>query len=296
MVALLVLAFAPALWEQAAGPAPAVSLRPMRLSRLALPVYGSEHLLLLSRAETTEPAALSHVLPVLLRFREGEQLEALDSGESAPSAAIGIEIAARRRLFQAAASRPLGPWDLLKLGDGCASFAEALVRFIVRNGWTPDALELGTAVEGKVRYREEVGMRDMGMNTEAAPSSVRVGELEAVLRCRGSQGELALALGAGLALDPSTPGLPSHRLLAAGWPAAVPEPMDRDSPPQRVRARRCFWLSLRACLSRRQQPLGRGAAARSNECPRRSLGGAATCAMPSARNSSGWAPPNTCAF
>ena len=37
-------------------------------------------------------------------------------------------------------------------------------------------------------------MREMGMNTEAAPSSVRVGELEAVLRCEGVKGNLQLSL------------------------------------------------------------------------------------------------------
>ena len=50
-----------------------------------------------------------------------------------------------------------------------------------------------------MRYRESVTTRDMGAFTEAAPSSVRVGELDTFLHCIGSSGEtLALQLwGAG---------------------------------------------------------------------------------------------------
>lgn len=89
----------------------------------------------------------------------------------------------------------LAPWDLLKLGDGCSSFSEALLRHLARNGWTPRAAQLGAASAGKARYREEVGYRDMGMNTEAAPSSVRVDELETVLQCSDERGgKLSLAL------------------------------------------------------------------------------------------------------
>jgi len=189
--------FSVALWEARGVARPPVPLVPQRLSRLALPVYGSEHLLLF-RARGTEEEE-ERVLPVLLRFREGEQLERLADDATvpaSPAAAVGVECAARSKLFQAASRARLAPWDLLNLGDGSPSFFDALLRFLTRNGWKPVAALLGAASAGKARYREDVGYRDMGMNTEAAPSSVRVGELASMLQCVGDDGgtELSLAL------------------------------------------------------------------------------------------------------
>lgn len=63
-----------ALWQKAgAVPQSPVRLTPQRLSRLALPVYGAEHLLIFTGESESD-----RVLPVLLRYREGDQLEQLD--------------------------------------------------------------------------------------------------------------------------------------------------------------------------------------------------------------------------
>ena len=182
------------LWQNPASkPLPPVPLIPDSCSRLALPVYGAEHLLQFRRTDDESDA---DVLPVLLRYREGEQLEQLGDVDQqfTSSAAIGVECAARGKLLSAIVRRPLAPWDLLKLGDGCASFTEALLKLLEREGWRPNVLQLGAAA-GKSRYREDdVGMRDMGANTPAAPSSVRVGELLTALRCTRIGGDEQLAL------------------------------------------------------------------------------------------------------
>ena len=211
-----------ALWQTSpVGPvaAPPVRLTPTRLSRLVLPVYGSEHLLLFSKQDEDD----ARVLPVLLRFREGEQLEKLSADESPPGAmAIGVECAARVKIFQAASRSALAPWDLMRLGDGCASFSEALLRFLSRNGWTPLAAELGASAVGVTRYREEaaVSNREMGMFTEAAPATVRVGELATALQCTGREGgeELTLELeGPGEAVLLACYGEVPLQAAAATW-------------------------------------------------------------------------------
>jgi hypothetical protein len=169
-----------------------VRLLPQRLSRLVLPVYGAEHLLIYSHGVKAE----SRVLPVLLRYREGEQIEQL--AIAPPSGAAGLECMARGRLFEAITQRRLAPWDLMSLGSGCNSFSEALLRCLAQNGWKPRSVGLGAVTgSGFARYREAaVSQREMGMFTEAAPASVRVGELDTVLRCsrEGASDELILAL------------------------------------------------------------------------------------------------------
>ena len=66
-----------ALWAPKESASSAIQVRPTRLDRLTLPVYGTEHLLQLTRIEE-EPVEEQKILSVLLRFREGEQLEAKD--------------------------------------------------------------------------------------------------------------------------------------------------------------------------------------------------------------------------
>lgn len=201
----------------------AVETAPIQVDRLALPVYGAEHLLQLERVfvdgsatqamrdlleQPGEAEEKRVVLPILLRYREGEQLERLGTpgarrdgrppgapADTSPNFILGVEVVARRGLFQAASRSPLNPFAVARAADGCASFSEALLRFLSKNGWAPRATELGVAAEGRVRYREEVRTRDMGAFTEAAPTSVRVGEMAAVLRCEGAAGaELVLEL------------------------------------------------------------------------------------------------------
>ena len=169
--------------------------------------------------EPADPA----VLPVLLRFREGEQLLQLDEQVAkavrppVSATAVGVECAARGRLFEAAAGKRLAPWDLLKLGDNCACFSEALLRHLAVNGWEPVAATLGAEVPGgKARFREEgadVSTLDMGMFTEAAPSTVRVGELRTVLRCRRSGAPSGVDVDE-LALELEGPG---EAVLLACW-------------------------------------------------------------------------------
>ena len=118
------------LWQTPTGAAiaePPVRLTPLKLSRLTLPVYGTEHLITFGREESET------ILPVLLRYREGELIEELDDElrqgrRPAPAAAaVGVECAARSRLFEAISGERTAPWDLLKLGDGCACFSEAVL-------------------------------------------------------------------------------------------------------------------------------------------------------------------------
>lgn len=98
MLALAATVCGLALWQTTGSAGSSiVRLTPTRISRLALPVYGAEHLLLLACDD-----ASTDVLPVLLRYREGEQLEQL--GDAAPSASsgtpLGVECAARGRIFR----------------------------------------------------------------------------------------------------------------------------------------------------------------------------------------------------
>lgn len=208
-----------ALWSASKQERSATAVKPMRIDRLALPVYGTEHLLQLSPVD--EDCDL--ILPVLLRYPDGVQLEKLGSGQvqSASGMALGLECASRAKLFEAASRRPLigepqlNPLAAMRLADGCASFSECVLKCLASNGWMPRGVELGM-VGGRSRYREEVTNREMGAFTEAAPSSVRVGELVSLLRCVGDDGEeLLLALegpGEALLLSLYAGGLP---MLAA---------------------------------------------------------------------------------
>lgn len=221
------------LWQTTAAPRlPPVPLVPSAISRLMLPIYGSEHLLQFVRSESKDHD-VELVLPLVVRFREGEQLERLADGDvtSVASTAVGVECAARGRLFQAIAQRSLMPWDLLKLGEDCDDFNQALLRCLAQNGWQPSVLQLGAAGGGgKARYREEeIGYRDMGANTPAAPSSVRVGELSTALICTrvdGGQEVLQLELeGPGEAVLLARKGGVRVEATAATWEqrAVTPE-------------------------------------------------------------------------
>lgn len=171
-----------AMWKPASSPHILIEVRPMCLDRLALPVYGTEHLLTLSREDGAES---DRQLPILLRYREGELIEKFSNGQAGSTgAALGIELMARGDILSAAARRRLNPMQLMQMADGVSSFSEALLTCLSHNGWIPTGIELGTETgTGKARYREEVTNRDMGAFTAAAPSSVRVGEMVTMLRC-----------------------------------------------------------------------------------------------------------------
>lgn len=173
-----------ALWQApSAGAAPkssSVRLEPRLLARLVLPVYSSEHLLLLGRVDggDTDDEDSARVLPVLLRFRDGEQLlqlneQVLQAALPAASAAVGVEIAARGRLFELAAAKRLAPWDLLRLGQKSASFHAALLQHLASTGWQPVATSfVSDAGGGVARYREE---GDMGTSAEVRTCTMRAG-------------------------------------------------------------------------------------------------------------------------
>ena len=182
MLHALLASLAFAMWKPASSPSILIEVRPMRLDRLALPVYGTEHLLTLSREDGAES---DRQLPILLRYREGELIEKFSKGQAGSTgAALGIELMARGEILSAAARRRLNPMQLMQMADGVSSFSEALLTCLAYNGWIPTGIELGTETgTGKARYREEVTNRDMGAFTAAAPSSVRVGEMFTLLRC-----------------------------------------------------------------------------------------------------------------
>ena len=172
----------------AVGGQKTVDVKPVRLDRLALPIYGTEHLLQLKRVGMDSD---DKVLPVLLRFREGEQLQQLGEGglQRTPAMELSLECAARAKLFKAASKQAIGPFAFLNLADGCNRFSEVVLRHLAQNAWEPRYVELDSASAGKARYREEVTNRDMGAFTEAAPSSVRVGETVTLLCCEAPGGE-----------------------------------------------------------------------------------------------------------
>lgn len=126
---------------------------------------------------------------------------------------VGVECAARARLFQAAVARRIAPWDLLRLGDGCSSFFEALLRFLSRAGWRAEVCVLGAEVgSGVARYREEAGaIKSLNLgptewNAEA-PTSIRIGEVRTTLQCVDDGGR-------SLSLELEGPG---EAVLLACW-------------------------------------------------------------------------------
>lgn len=149
-----------ALWQTPPKRPPSIQLVPHTLSRLLLPVYGTEHLLLFCSDDADD----DRVLPVLLRYREGEQIEHLLPRRklaSGASMAVGVECIARRKLFEAAVGRPLALWDLPGLGEGCTHFWQALIRCLESNSWKLRSIELGAEADGGVsRYREEANVQN----------------------------------------------------------------------------------------------------------------------------------------
>ena len=86
-------------------------------------------------------------------------------------------------------------------------------------------------------------MREMGMNTEAAPSSVRVGEIDTSLYCSGADGSLELALeGPGEAVLLAFVGQLPLMATASTWERRAVSP-DRlpAIQPGRCRDLRALW-------------------------------------------------------
>lgn len=173
-----------------------VAVEPRKLLRLRNSVYGSEALLLFGREDST-----GTLLPTLLTFDQGSALEeALGAGSSAaagPFGAINLagKLLARTEFFEAAARRRIGAWEMAQKAQGANGLAEAMVSHLSACGLEPRSVRLGTADEE--REVSTVGMRDMGANTPAAPSSVRLtAQLPATLLCEdGAAQVLGVPLG-----------------------------------------------------------------------------------------------------
>ena len=165
------------------GSVDAIAIRPLKLARLRNPVYGAEQLLLFG-VEGDE-----RVMGSLLSFDQGAGLESSlggGGGGGGPFASIGLagKLLARREFFEAAAQKEYDPLALMQIAGrgGGGGLATAMLSHLATCGLSPVTCILGSAAEET--SVNSVGMRDMGANTPAAPSSVRItSELPAILTC-----------------------------------------------------------------------------------------------------------------
>lgn len=165
-----------------------VAVQPLKLARLKNSVYGAEQLLLFGM-----DGADGKVMGSLLSFDQGAGLESElndgGGGFSGPLAAAGLagKLLARQDFFEAAAERKYNPMSMMQMASGSSNIAAAMLSHLDEYGLTPVCCTLASA--GEV---DTVGMRDMGANTPAAPSSVRItSELSATLTCAKLVGESA---------------------------------------------------------------------------------------------------------
>jgi len=166
-------------------------LTPRTVSRLSLPTYSSEHVLLFGRADGADDQRL---LPVLLRYSQGVRLEDFArEGVLRNSVPLGMECIARKSLFEAVSGTAMAPWDLVGVDTGCSNLPEAVIRYANARGWAAQFVllsleaELYTGKSGVARYREEYAA---GPNAArpVGPPPLRLGELAAVLRCTPTSG------------------------------------------------------------------------------------------------------------
>lgn len=154
----------------------------MKLARLLNSVYGAEQLLLLARQDDEADGADDRLLPTLLSFDQGSTLEAeLGGGAFGGTFARMGKLLARQGFFEAVGGAPLNPWEMAQRAQS-ASVATVMYTYLEENGLAPDSVTLGSIAEEE--EVSTVGMRDMGANTPAAPTSVRLtAELPATLMC-----------------------------------------------------------------------------------------------------------------
>jgi hypothetical protein len=150
---------------------------PVRLARLELPRYGSDHLLICRERGS------SMMLPLLLEWSDGQRLEreagAGIGGKSAgflAEVALGAALLGRRRFFDAAGCAPAQR----RLGDDLTA---VLLNSLEGAGLRPVVARLTPLGGSAVRYM------DMGVNTPAAPAGVALAPVSASLVCRGANGE-----------------------------------------------------------------------------------------------------------
>lgn len=178
-----------------------VVVQPVKLARLLNSVYGSEQILLFGRQDVPDK-----IMPTLLTFDQGAALEAELGGQGSGwmpdivvNAALAGKLIARTDFFEAVSRSRLGAWELALKAQKASGLADALVLHLSEHGLRPRSVTLGSAAEeGET---DTVGMRDMGANTPAAPSSVRLtAQLPATLVCDAA-GDKTVAVPLGGAAD-----------------------------------------------------------------------------------------------
>ena len=160
--------------------------------------------------ETSRRCRPDKLLPVLLSFDQGAALEAELGGGAGgmrilTTAGLAGRLLARTDFFEAATAsaasrgtvsqRPrVGVWELAQKAQAADGLADAMMSHLVSCGLVPRSCQLGTvAEEGEV---ETVGMRDLGANTPAAPSSVRLtSQLPSSLLCSAGEAQVVVPLG-----------------------------------------------------------------------------------------------------
>ncbi len=160
-----------------------VSVSPLRIGRLKLPVYGAEHLLVLQADDER-----SLLLPALLSFADGQRLERAlrDGSEPRDRLAVAADLVGRSEVFAAASGRS-SPWQLALLADGSRSATELTLDHLRDCGLLP--LHCTVGGDGTERPGSGVRLRDMGAFTGAAPSAVQLDELAASIWVRSAAGE-----------------------------------------------------------------------------------------------------------
>jgi hypothetical protein len=155
----------------------AQDVRPMLMGRLQLPVYGSEHLLVIEKVDEGD----DKLLPLLLSFEQGTRLEreliGTNNGDS--KFAVTAAVVARKLFFEQAAGKPISLWDaggLVQPED--RSLTDVMLRHLRSCGLTPVSCALGSPGSGG-----GVTTRDMGAFTDAAPAFTRTADLPVTLLC-----------------------------------------------------------------------------------------------------------------
>lgn len=167
-----------------------LAVEPLKLVRLLNSVYGAEQMLLFRLVGDDDEE--SKLLPTLLAFDQASALESeLGGGGEAGglfASLAGVDLGlagkllARTDFFEAAAERRMGPLEVAQKARGARGVADAMAKHLASCGLEPRSVALGTAAEEQ--ERAAVGMRDMGAQTPAAPSSVRLtAQLPATLLC-----------------------------------------------------------------------------------------------------------------
>ena len=128
-------------------------------------------------------------MSTLLAFDQAVALEELGSGGSGGmfgDLGLAGKLLARSDFFEAVARKSYGPWELAQRARQAEGVADAMVQHLAECGLQPQCVLLGGEA-AEVQEVGAVGMRDLGAQTPAAPSSVRLtAQLAATLLCRRS--------------------------------------------------------------------------------------------------------------